>query len=372
MTYHAPNESSKIYYFQDNQKVGILGDWGTGLQDANDILEELVVNEGATIILHNGDVYYAGFPGEFDRISDKINQLHAKGYKFKYYAVPGNHDLYTFGGPFYESLKKNNSDQEIGVFCVRNKSGSVQFLGLNTGKNDSFIGNQINPLYEGTSIDEAQLKWAINRINEFKGKTILITHHPLFSTFEKTIGTWTNFGKSNPNVNPKLASQLFDVLPKITVWMWGHEHRFSTYKQNSFAVNRSVMIGNSAFQNNQTDYYKINFPSGDITIDTYHPQKGTSITDKGWYNHTAILLTNFVHDQNIKAKYIYMTSSYRKKSVRTKVMEDEYASPKHEPAQFRVKLYRILEQSGLSINTKTGRVKLDSQPSDYQLINAQS
>jgi hypothetical protein len=45
--------------------VGILGDWGTNLQDAYDILDELVINQKATIILHNGDVYYAGFPKDY-------------------------------------------------------------------------------------------------------------------------------------------------------------------------------------------------------------------------------------------------------------------------------------------------------------------
>jgi hypothetical protein len=94
------------------------------------------------------------------------------------------------------------------------------------------------------------LEWALARINEFNGKTILITHHPYFSTYEATVGSKTKMGYKNENVNPKLAQQFFDVLPKITCWMWGHEHRFSTYKVNSFGVNRSVLVGNSAFQNN--------------------------------------------------------------------------------------------------------------------------
>jgi hypothetical protein len=48
--------------FEDIEVIGILGDWGTNLQDAYDILDELVFKEGATVILHVGDVYYAGLP----------------------------------------------------------------------------------------------------------------------------------------------------------------------------------------------------------------------------------------------------------------------------------------------------------------------
>jgi hypothetical protein len=50
---------------EDNDVVGILGDWGTNLQDAFDILDELVLKRKATVIMHDGDVYYAGFTEEF-------------------------------------------------------------------------------------------------------------------------------------------------------------------------------------------------------------------------------------------------------------------------------------------------------------------
>jgi 3',5'-cyclic AMP phosphodiesterase CpdA len=110
-----------VTYFDDNEVVGILGDWGTGLQDANDLLDHLVKVEKATIILHNGDVYYAGFPEEFLRINVKITELQKEYKNLKYLALPGNHDYYTWGGPFYNHLPGNNSGQQLALFCLRNK-----------------------------------------------------------------------------------------------------------------------------------------------------------------------------------------------------------------------------------------------------------
>jgi hypothetical protein len=104
---------------------------------------------------------------------------------------------------------------------------------------------------------------------------------------------FTDMGRKNPQLNPILASQLFEVLPKITCWMWGHEHRFATYKTNAFGVNRSILIGNSAYQNDQKNYYNLNYPNGDIVVSKYQPDMGKSPTDNGWLNHTAIVLSNF-------------------------------------------------------------------------------
>jgi hypothetical protein len=48
--------------FDDNETVAIVGDWGSNLLDSYDLIDELVLRRGATVILHLGDVYYAGFP----------------------------------------------------------------------------------------------------------------------------------------------------------------------------------------------------------------------------------------------------------------------------------------------------------------------
>ena len=48
--------------FNKNSRIGIIGDFGTGLPDSINLLNDLIINKGADIILHLGDVYYAGTP----------------------------------------------------------------------------------------------------------------------------------------------------------------------------------------------------------------------------------------------------------------------------------------------------------------------
>jgi hypothetical protein len=40
----------------------MVGDWGSGFLDSFSLIDELVLKRKATVIIHLGDVYYAGFP----------------------------------------------------------------------------------------------------------------------------------------------------------------------------------------------------------------------------------------------------------------------------------------------------------------------
>src|ERR1019366_4584627 len=76
-----------------------------------------------------------------------------------------------------------------------------------------------------------------DKVNNAGGrKTILLSHHQLFTAYEKIEGQ---------AVNQKLLAQLQDILPKLTVWFWGHEHNLVIYKPHLNVLARC--IGNGAF-----------------------------------------------------------------------------------------------------------------------------
>jgi predicted phosphodiesterase len=236
-----------------------------------------VLRQGATVVLHLGDVYYAGFPEEFKRLSDKIKQLRTKVPSLRYYTVPGNHDFYTNGGPFYDSLNNYNDDpklkQKFGFFCLRNKSNTVQYIGLDTGYSDSGTFNEIDPKYQGPFVYPEELAWAKEKILSFKGQTILLTHHQAFSPYEKIIGVLTSFGTTNQQINPKLCEQFFEFLPKVDVWYWGHEHKLNFFKPNAYGIPCARLLGNSSFQVHHPDTYNIKFPDYNPVIARYNPGK---------------------------------------------------------------------------------------------------
>lgn len=50
------------YRFPSNAKIAIIGDYGTGLSDSFGLLRHAIIQKESDIIIHLGDVYYAGTP----------------------------------------------------------------------------------------------------------------------------------------------------------------------------------------------------------------------------------------------------------------------------------------------------------------------
>lgn len=128
---------------EDDAIVCIIGDWGTGLQDAISLLEEAVFVRNATVILHLGDVYYSGLDEEMENcVIKQIERIRKKvGVNIRYYSTIGNHEYYCCGAGFMRTLLKCNPNhqdqQQASYFCLRNKSNTWQFIGIDTGYMDS-------------------------------------------------------------------------------------------------------------------------------------------------------------------------------------------------------------------------------------------
>jgi len=173
-----------------NGRIALIGDWGTSNDDAKEFLRALI-SGGVDCIIHLGDVYYSGTKGEFD--SKFINIIRGDlGFRGPVFTIPGNHEYYSQGEGFYYAIDKindstkynlttGNATQEASYFCLRTQDGAYQFLGLDTGINDG------DPLATLTGSEAPDLKsqndydWAIDKIESFNGKTIMLSHHQLFS-----------------------------------------------------------------------------------------------------------------------------------------------------------------------------------------------
>ena len=58
-------EDFGIGTISSKSKIGIIGDFGTGLKDSIELLTNMVIKHGVDAIFHLGDVYYAGTPHEY-------------------------------------------------------------------------------------------------------------------------------------------------------------------------------------------------------------------------------------------------------------------------------------------------------------------
>ncbi|CAG4898759.1 metallophosphoesterase family protein [Paraburkholderia gardini] len=227
-------------------KVALIADWGTGTDIAVNLLKEVAL-QNPDVVIHLGDIYYSGTAHECDvnfrRIIDAVLERDTKD--LPVYTLSGNHDMYSGGAGYYSLIASLNDRpwlQPASYFCLRNDDW--QFIAMDTGLHDYIpvIGEDVL-----TFIEPEEEAWIIDRLSEFDGKTILMSHHPLFSAFSQigprgADGTFTAY-------NPKLVAsyQRFAKAAKqpVAAWFWGHEHNLSVYDPFQ-GLQRGRCIGHGA------------------------------------------------------------------------------------------------------------------------------
>jgi len=235
--------------------VLLIGDWGTGTEPAKALLAEAATH-APDIFIHLGDVYYAGTPHEAQaNFLDVCNAVfdRSSGH-LPIYNLTGNHDMYAGGLGYFALLPKTNptppfvedQQQQASFFCLRNPSGAFQLLGMDTGLHD---GDPFTVNTDVTWLEPSEAAWHLDKINEFHeqgGRTILLSHHQLFSAFE-SIGESATRAPELQAYNPKLLDVFRDVLEagKVLAWFWGHEHNLGIYAPYG-PLKRGRCIGHGA------------------------------------------------------------------------------------------------------------------------------
>jgi hypothetical protein len=215
--------------------IGVIADWATGEPEALEVLQQ-VKNHNPHVAIHLGDIYYAGTEHEVENYFYQPwnNILDPANSGILSLALPGNHDLYAGGKPFYDLLDKlsilNSSGKKMAsYFCLRNENW--QLIGLDTALHDR-LGS--GPTY----LEESELDWLKDKMDSAANRrTILFSHHQLFSADDQFDGK---------SYNEKLYNQLLPFLSKIDLWHWGHEHNLVIFG-DYMNLKRGRCVGGSAF-----------------------------------------------------------------------------------------------------------------------------
>lgn len=269
-------------------RVALMGDWGTGAAPAMDVLK-CIAEHDPDALIHLGDIYYSGTPDECTKnFLGPINTILRSKTCVPVYTLAGNHDMYCGGVGFYELLPQLNTaplTQPASFFCLRSADEKWQLLAMDTGLHDD---NPATVMGAVTYLEEDELAWHCDRIQEFPGRTILLSHHQLFSAFSP-IGSPGPDGKLSP-VNPKLLAAFtrMTATKEIAAWFWGHEHTLSIYQKFS-GLKRGRCLGNGAVPVSIID--KIYEPLANLN-DTPALLDPTRLgTTGGVYNHGYAVLT---------------------------------------------------------------------------------
>jgi len=253
----AADVGPQVITIPSNATLGLVADWGTGAGPAQEVLID-VAKHDPTILLHLGDIYYSGTSEECHaNFLEPIEKLYRKGHPKPVYVIPGNHDMYCGGLGFYDLITQLNPEpaaQRGSFFCLRSMDEAWQILGIDTGLHDNSPYAVSDAL---TWIEEDELAWHCDRVREFNGKTILLSHHQPFSAFAQIGPTSPQGKKSAANPHLMKAFDTMAALGKISAWFWGHEHTLSIY-QPFKGIQRGRCIGHGAIPvPNNDDVYKV-------------------------------------------------------------------------------------------------------------------
>jgi predicted phosphodiesterase len=274
-----PNYSVIQWKLPNNARVGILGDWGTNMDDARAVLS-VMKQKGVDAVIHLGDIYYSGTPDESNRALRILRDVLGPG--IPVFNLPGNHDYYAFGHGFYPMLDALNAGipearQAASYFCLRTEDGAWQFLGMDTGYNDS------NPVFQrAPALVPSEADWHREKLETFGGKTILLSHHQLFSAGEEI----------RSSARPWLNEYLLGVFQpyfrdRVAAWLWGHEHNLVLYADGIMGLQKGRLIGASAYEEAlNEDPYKVKYPQ----IPYLHPSRYRLDATEGYYNHSYAII----------------------------------------------------------------------------------
>ncbi len=276
----------------DKLTVGLLGDWGSGAEVAVSLLDKMVEIADPDLIIHVGDVYYAGTRREYrHNFNGPLNQVRTRNRPIPVYNLPGNHDYYSGGKAFYQATSELNEQpyapagtpiQNTSYFCLRNDGWQLQ--GMDTGYHDH---DYFRVKTELTRLRESEAAWHQQMIESAGDrKIILLSHNQLFSAFSQ-LGT----EKSGTAVAGNYNKYLYQVFgphieaQKITAWFWGHEHLLEVY-DSYLGLDKGRCVGHSAFPQVIEGHYQVEHDQVPLLPDPANPSTFIKLgTSDEVYNH---------------------------------------------------------------------------------------
>lgn len=190
--------------FDNDTKLALLGDWGTGRYGAPVCAKSIEQDQaGYPLRVHLGDVYYAGNSNEVQEQFLNIWPKNKTGKEINR-ACNSNHEMYT-GGHAYFTRTLDQFKQTASYFALQN---------------DHWILAGLDTAYKEKDLKGKQVEWLTDLVNNAGGrKVILFSHHQPFSPFDG----------GHSKITEKLGALL--IGKKIFAWYWGHEHRCVIYDQ---------------------------------------------------------------------------------------------------------------------------------------------
>ena len=212
----------------NDSRIAILGDWASGRYGAPVCANTIASDpEGFDVVVHLGDVYYAGRAEEIRHNFLQFWPFHAKS-RVPDRAAPmfraclGNHEMFSGGQPFVDLV----------LPAFRQSSTAFAF------ENDNWLFVGLDTAYEEWKLGARQENWLRRLLaRDDDRQVVLFSHHPPFSFFEQI----------STKYYETMRSILQDHPGKVVRWYWGHEHLGAIYTWSPQLELRGRCVGHSGF-----------------------------------------------------------------------------------------------------------------------------
>lgn len=198
----------------ESARIILVGDWGSGLPRARRVADWIkkALNDPAAArrekhLIHLGDVYYGGEKDQYENNFLACWPVSPGATEVKSYTLNGNHDMYAGGQHYYGTALADPR------FAAQGGSSTFSIA------NDHWLFLALDTAYEDGGLYGDQAAWVKQqRLEHPSRKTVLLSHHQLFSAYEAGAHTL------RVKIKPILAER------EVDAWFWGHEHRCLAYR----------------------------------------------------------------------------------------------------------------------------------------------
>ena len=240
-----PDSPPRAARLEDDARVVLVGDWGTGGRIADAVAAgirgELAAAVGRqTHVVHLGDVYYAGTKWEAQHRFLPHWPVH-DGEAALSWCLNANHDMYAAGEGLFEVILRDgrfahqvtDDGRPTSEFAL--VGDHWQILGLDSAW--KLLGHELDDLrgHAGFLGDEQ-----VARLEAVAGprrdSTILLSHHQPFTREKAGVEPVGNLLEATAGVRDGDG---------LKAWFWGHEHRCMTFGGRS-GIEYPACVGHGA------------------------------------------------------------------------------------------------------------------------------
>ncbi|WGI20250.1 metallophosphoesterase [Amylibacter sp. IMCC11727] len=218
-----PSTASLTGANTDAIKIALIGDWGTGASDAQNV-RDAAMALNPDYLIHLGDVYYTGTPqwsdlrpfvGMDDEVNHLVNQWPANMANGQSYTMNSNHEMYCGAYGLYEdALTAAPFKHQQGCTYFLLENDNYQIFGLDSAYDSP------DWLFMDGALNQSQINFVQSKIDSSK-TTVILTHHTPFNL----TGT-EKISKQKGGTTVSLWNQMIEATNKKVpdYWYFGHIH----------------------------------------------------------------------------------------------------------------------------------------------------